>query len=222
VVLRSSHPAAAAKARPYLDWVRAGGGECRTVAPGTPRPLEDADGVLLTGGEDVAPSRYGQRNRYCERIDPERDAFEFNVIRAAWRRDLPLLAVCRGIQVLAVALGGALWQDLRREFAGAGTRVVHRGPRHTDAEHRLVIEPKSRLADLIAHRTITVNSHHHQGLSGAPDGTVAAARSADGLIEAIEYPTKRFVMGVQWHPERWPHPSSRAIMRAFLAACRGR
>jgi putative glutamine amidotransferase len=222
VVLKSDDPKIVAKAGPYLDWVRRGGGDPVIVVPDTRRPLAGVGGLLLIGGEDVAPERYGEVDRSCETINRERDAFEFTLIRSVLRRDLPTIAICRGVQILAVALRGTLYQDLPREATveSDAKRVIHRGPRHTDTVHRIRIEKGSGLADLIGARTITVNSHHHQAIRDVPKSARVAARSADGLIEAIELPGRRFVLGVQWHPERWPHPPSARIMKGFLAACR--
>jgi len=222
VALKSDDPKIVAKAGPYLDWVRRGGGDPVIVVPDTRRPLAGVGGLLLIGGEDVAPERYGEVDRSCETINRERDAFEFTLIRSVLRRDLPTVAVCRGIQILAVGLRGTLYQDIPREAAveSDAKRVAHRGPRHTDTAHRIRLEKGSRLADLIGARTITVNSHHHQAIRDVPKSARVAARSADGLIEAIELPGRRFVLGVQWHPERWTHASSEKIMKGFLAACR--
>ncbi|MBI3608388.1 MAG: gamma-glutamyl-gamma-aminobutyrate hydrolase family protein [Nitrospirae bacterium] len=222
VALKSDDPNIMAKADPYLDWIRRGGGEPVIVVPDTRRPLAGVKGLLLIGGEDVAPERYGEVDRHCERINRERDAYEFTLIRSVLRRDLPTIAVCRGIQILAVALGSTLYQDIRREVTieSNAKRVVHRGARQTDTAHRIRIEKDSALADVIGRRTITVNSHHHQAIRDVPRSVRVAARSEDGLIEAIELPRQRFVLGVQWHPERWPHPSSARIMKGFLAACR--
>ena len=222
VALKSDDPNIVAKAGPYLDWVLRGGGDPVIVLPDTRRPLAGVEGLLLLGGEDVAPERYGAVDRYCETINRERDAFEFTLIRSVLRRDLPTVAVCRGIQILAVALRGTLYQDIPREATvdSDAKRVAHRGPRHTDTAHRIRLEKGSRLADLLGARTITVNSHHHQAIRDVPECARVAARSADGLVEAIELPERRFVLGVQWHPERWPHPSSARIMKGFLAACR--
>jgi putative glutamine amidotransferase len=182
-----------------------------------------ARGLLFLGGEDIAPERYGERNQHCERINEPRDAFELDLLAAALKQDAPILAVCRGLQVLAVALGGALHQDIAvaQRAAGIRTRVVHRGPKHTDTAHRIAIEPESLLGWLVGRRTALVNSHHHQAVRSPGPATRAVAHASDGTIEAIEHASARFVLGVQWHPERWPHPSSDAIMKGFLTACAG-
>ena len=219
VALRARDPKIVRKAKRYLDWVERGGGAVRLVAPGEPRPLAGADGLLLLGGEDVAPDRYGEADRHCERINPQRDAFELALLRSALRKDLPILGICRGIQILAVALGGTLCQDLPAELPRGRSRVIHRGPRHTDSRHRIVLAKDTMLARLIGCDRVLVNSHHHQAVLALPPGMRVAARSADGVIEAIEHPDKKFVLGIQWHPERWPRESSEAILRGFLAVC---
>jgi putative glutamine amidotransferase len=221
VALRARDPKIVRKAKAYLDWVEGGGGAVRLVAPGEPRPLSGADGLLLLGGEDVAPERYGETDRHCERINPQRDAFELALLRSALRNDLPILGICRGVQVIAVVLGGTLLQDLPAERPRGRSRVIHRGPRRTDSRHRIVLAKGTALARLIGRDALLVNSHHHQAVRAMPTGVRVSARSADGVIEAIEHPGKKFVLGIQWHPERWPHKSSDAIMRGFLAACGG-
>jgi putative glutamine amidotransferase len=171
----------------------------------------------------VAPARYGEADRHCERVNEPRDAWELDLLPRALNRDLPILAVCRGIQVLAVALGGSLVQDLPAELRARGirSRVAHRGRGGADSTHRITIVPRTVLARLIPAKTTLVNSHHHQAVRAAPRGTRVSARAGDGAIEAIEHATRRFVLGVQWHPERWNRPSSAAVMRGFLAACAG-
>jgi putative glutamine amidotransferase len=219
VALRARDPKIIRKAKGYLDWVERGGGAVRLIAPGEPRPLSGAEGLLLLGGEDVAPEGYGETDRQCERINPQRDAFELALLRSALRKDLPILGICRGIQILAVALGGTLLQDLSAERPRGQSRVIHRGPRRTDSRHRIVLTKGTALARLIGRDALLVNSHHHQAVRAMPPGMRVSARSVDGVIEAIEHPDKKFVLGIQWHPERWPQPSSEAIMRGLLAAC---
>jgi putative glutamine amidotransferase len=118
-----------------------------------------------------------------------------------------------------VALGGTLLQDLPAELPRGRSRVIHRGPRRTDSRHRVTLEKGTALARLIGRNALLVNSHHHQAVRAMPPGVRVSARSADGVIEAIEHPDKKFVLGIQWHPERWPRESSEAILRGFLAAC---
>jgi putative glutamine amidotransferase len=222
LILKSRDSQVLRDVRPYLRWVTRSGGAACLVSLGEPVP-RSARGLLFLGGEDLAPERYGERNRHCERINEPRDAFELDLLATALKEDIPILAVCRGIQVLAVALGGTLYQDIpiaQRE-AGARSRVIHRGPKHTDSAHRIAIVAGSLLARLIGRRTALVNSHHHQAVRSLGPATRVVARASDGTIEAIEHASKRFVLGVQWHPERWPRPSSDAIMKGFLTACAG-
>ena len=206
----------------YSDWVSRGGGSFRIVTPEDQHPLDGVSGLLLTGGQDVSPDRYGEPNRYCVRVNAERDDFEIGLLRTAFRQDLPVLAICRGMQLLVVALGGTLYQDLGRELLKdrkASPTIGHRGSGHTDTTHEIKIQSGTRLAGLIGQETILVNSHHHQGIRSLPNNLLIAARSLDGLIEAVESPARRFVLGLQWHPERWQDNSSARIMKAFLAAC---
>ena len=222
LVLKSRDEKVLRDVQPYLQWITRGGGAPSLVSLGEPVP-RSARGLLFLGGEDVAPERYGERNRHCERINEPRDAFELDLLATALKEDVPILAVCRGIQVLAVALGGTLYQDIpiAQRAAGVRSRVTHRGPKHTDSTHRIAIAPGSLLARLTGRRTTLVNSHHHQAVRSLGSGTRVVARASDGTIEAIEHASNRFVLGVQWHPERWSHPSSDAIMKGFLTACAG-
>lgn len=223
VIVKSRDPKVLRDVNPYLRWVTRNHGQPALVFVGERVP-RSAQGILLLGGEDVDPARYGETNRHCERINHARDAFEWDVLDDALVRDLPILAVCRGIQVLAVALEGTLYQDLsiERREEGARSRVVHRGPKQTDSTHRVTIEPGTILARLIGRKTVLVNSHHHQAIRKMPPRARVAARATDGTIEAMEHSDHRFVMGIQWHPERWRHPSSDAIMKGLLEACVGR
>lgn len=222
VLVKSREPAVLRNVAPYLRWVVRGGG--RPVIVSLPQRLPaSAAGVLLLGGEDVAPARYGETDRHCERINAPRDAWELDLLPRTLERDMPILAVCRGVQVLAVALGGTLVQDLPIALAAQGvrSRVLHRGPKQTDSTHRITVGPRTLLARLIPTKTALVNSHHHQAVRTVSAKVRVSARSSDGTIEAIEHAGKRFVLGVQWHPERWNRPSSAAIMRGFLEVCGG-
>jgi putative glutamine amidotransferase len=223
VIVKSPDPKVLRDVNPYLKWLTRGGGTPHLTFLGSRVP-RFAQGLLLLGGEDVAPGRYGETNRHCEKINEPRDAFELDLLAESLDRNVPILAVCRGIQTLAVAMGGTLYQDidLDRREEGVRSRVAHRGPRETDSSHRVTLEPGTLLAGLINRRAILVNSHHHQSIRKIPPRARVAARSSDGIVEAIEHATNRFVLGVQWHPERWSHPSSDAIMKGFLEACVGK
>lgn len=175
------------------------------------------DGVILTGGADIHPSFYGQIVlERCGEIDEERDRFEMELVRAARSRDLPLLGICRGLQVVNVALGGSLYQDLsyRQE-----TDPAHQSPRERRGElaHRVTIVAGSRLAAILKATALDVTSTHHQVIRDlAPDLSVNAV-APDGVIEGIEGPG-RFVIAVHWHPERMVarHPEQLALFRALV------
>ena len=191
--------------KPYLDAVLRYGGEPLLTRPGGRAShagrLEGADGLMLTGGEDVAPARYGERvdpdaGVY---VNPERDAMEFELIREALERDMPVLAICRGMQLLNVFMGGKLIQHLDG----------HRGPdmeSEPSAFHRIYIAPGSKLAAVVGSGgTVRVNSIHHQGArepQKAPGLLASAYALDDGLIEGVELPDHRWAIGVQFHPER--------------------
>ncbi len=210
------------KAEGYAEWVLRGGGAYQLVVPGATGPLERVSGLLLTGGEDIDPAIYGEVNRCSKRVNPARDKFELDLLQEALSRDLPVLAVCRGMQLLTAALGGTLYQDLS-ELAPSlshGESVCHRGPKHTDTTHRVEVEPMTFLARSVGQDTLLVNSHHHQGVRNLPADLYISGRSRDGLIEAVEHRGKTCTLGIQWHPERWPDRSSDSIMIHFLAACK--
>jgi len=164
------------------------------------------DLLVLSGGADVSPKRYrAETSPKCSKVDLVRDEFEFRLIAAARRRRLPIVGVCRGCQILNVAFGGTLWQDLPSEFTNVVAEVKHRfgsyyRPADFPSAHAMNIVPGTRLAAAIGAADLAVNSHHHQAVKDLAPGFVVAARSPDGVIEAIEgtdYPA----FGIQGHPE---------------------
>jgi len=178
-------------------------------------------GVLLTGGGDLDPRHYGQKpHPKAGTPDSARDDLELAVARAAIERNVPILGICRGAQVLGVALGGQLVQDIGSELPAP----EEHSSRATDrtARHWVELAPGSRLAEVMHGRRIRVNSFHHQANSVLAPGVVRAAWCADGVTEAIEAEGARFVVGVQWHPERmWRRsPRQRRLFAAFFEACR--
>jgi putative glutamine amidotransferase len=185
--------------------------------------LEVIDGLILSGGADIHPSFYGQIVlERCGEIDEERDRFEVELIHASRSRDLPFFGICRGLQVLNVALGGTLYQDLSYR---SGTNPAHMSARERRGEpaHPVAITPGSRLACLIGSRELPVTSTHHQVIRDlAPDLAVSAV-APDGVIEAVEGPG-RFFLAVQWHPERMAHrhPEQLALFRALVEQAKGR
>lgn len=207
-----------------LSYVRAvahAGGRPLLLAP-TPADLADPtelldllDGVLVTGGADLDPDAYGEpAHAETEATSAERDAFELLLVRAAVERDLPCLGVCRGMQVVNVAYGGALEQHLPDRL----DHDIHRGENGDFAEHRVEIEPDS-LAALAAGATCaTVKSYHHQGVARVGDGLrVTAQAEGDGTAEAVEDARRRFMLGVLWHPEE---DEADRLIGAFVRACR--
>ncbi len=177
--------------------------EC--TPPGQPG-LGGCCGLVLAGGSDIEPSLYGQPNVAAKNPHPERDEMELRLIREALRLNLPILGICRGAQMLNVALGGTLVQDI--------------GDGHTGVRHGVRFEPGSKVAAIA--RPSTVNSRHHQAVDRLGDGLRVAVWSAeDNIVEAIEAPERRFVIAVQWHPEDLAvegEEEARALFAAFAAA----
>lgn len=163
---------------------------------------ERLDGVLLAGGGDVAPSCYGEPDHpKLGSVDEARDRVELTLTRWALEDRLPILAICRGIQVLNVAGGGTLYQDIEAQISGAVQHEYHRKRPRTYRAHGVVIEPGSRLAELVGVHEASVNSLHHQAVKEVAPGFRVTARAEDGVIEGIEYLADHFAVGVQWHPE---------------------
>lgn len=210
----------------YLSALEAAGGAPRIVEPST-EPASDlidaCDGLLLTGGADVDPAHYGDDERHPTlSLEAERDEYEIALARAAMARDLPVLAICRGVQLLNVAAGGTLFQDLPSQFPSS---VTHRVPEPVDQfVHTVSIAPGSKLSTLVGNGDggeIPVNSRHHQAVKQVAPGFVAVARAADGVVEGIEQPEKSFCIGVQWHPENfWKAGTFSSMFDGFVAAAR--
>jgi putative glutamine amidotransferase len=208
---------------PYEDALRAAGVEPVTVSPDDPAAsranlLEGAAGLLLMGGDDVNPARYGEeRGPETEEPDSGRDELECSLIQAALERDVPLLGICRGLQILNVQHGGTLVQHL-----DATARHRRRTPDRGLPAHPVRIVPGTLLAGIAGEDlTWDVNSRHHQAVARLGVGLRVSARDPeDGTIEAIERPDKRFCIAVQWHPENQSPTDARqaALFRAFAAA----
>jgi putative glutamine amidotransferase len=185
-----------------MDCVRVAGGQARAILATTPRPVDKVlnglDGLLLTGGVDVAPSVY-QNGSSKKALSGSRDSFEFPLLQQALDMNMPVLGICRGMQVINVALGGSLIQDLHTHKASG--KKGH----GKSAFHRIWVSPGSKLARILGSGgTVKVNSRHDQGLREAQKApsVLASAYSEDFLIEAIESLSHKWVIGVQWHPER--------------------
>jgi len=183
--------------------------------------LDRLDGLLLSGGPDILPARYGQDPQPgLGEVDAELDEMELTLAGLALESRLPILGICRGLQVLAVAGGGSLIQDIRAQVPGC---LRHDQPADKAVcTHRVRVEEPSRLREILGRGELWVNSGHHQAVETPPPGFKVAARAADGVIESLELPGERFVLGVQWHPEgtsAWDPPSLE-LFKAFIRACR--
>ena len=178
-----------------------------TLDTGILRELyQSCGGVLLTGGDDVDPVLFGEvPHEKTEGIDPVRDHVEMLMSQWAVADDKPLFAICRGIQVMNVALGGTLIQDVPSQHQDARFDIQHNGRYEAASRstvlHQVCVEPHSQLANIVGAGDVGVNSFHHQAAKKAGDGLIVTARSKDGLIEALEMPDRKFYLGVQWHPE---------------------
>ena len=164
--------------------------------------MSSCRGLVLSGGEDVDPARYGEApSPALGTITPERDEMEFNALACALGNGIPVFAICRGLQVLNVFLGGSLYQDIATEFAN---EILHqqRTPWSTKA-HAVSVERGTMLHDIVGADTFSINSFHHQALKDVAPGLRVAARAEDGLIEAAESVDGTWCLGVQWHPERY-------------------
>ena len=184
------------------------------------------DGIVFPGGADVAPEEYGEQPMdHLNVVEPERDRTELTLARWAFEDDLPVLGICRGQQLLNVALGGSLYQDLRHQ---AVTQVEHseaHGQGRAALVHRVRLDPDSRLAQLIDETSIDVNSLHHQAVKSVASRLRVTGKSDDGVIEAVESPERRFLIAVQWHPEEiddlpWVRRLFSGFARAALSGLR--
>lgn len=172
-------------------------------------------GLVLTGGLDMDPASYGEETQpVCGRRDPLRDRVELRLAHWCLESDLPLLAVCRGQQVLNVALGGTLFQDIASQVPGS---LVHNPrQRRNSITHDISIEPRSRLASILQCQSIGVNSMHHQAIRTVGRLLAVTAYAPDGVIEGVESPEHRFVVAVQFHPEELQDTDER-MQRLFAA-----
>ncbi|MFN7936130.1 MAG: gamma-glutamyl-gamma-aminobutyrate hydrolase family protein [Bryobacteraceae bacterium] len=198
---------------PYRDAVRAVGLEPVPILPPGIDSLQGLDGLLIAGGTDLNPSLYHQDSHPENEVpDDERDAMEIRLLQLALASNLPVLCICRGLQLFNVALGGDLLQHLDQT-------PLHRQRGVTDA-HPVDIVPGTRLAAIVGPHSFPVNSRHHQAAGRVAPGLIVSARSTDGIIEGLELPSHRFAVAVQWHPEdRVPERAEdTALFREFAVA----
>jgi putative glutamine amidotransferase len=186
------------------------------------RYLGVLDGLLLSGGVDIDPSCYGQEpHPQLGEVDTDRDATELPLLRQALAEDVPIFAICRGIQSLNVAMGGTLYQDLPAQFPSDIQHYQSKigKPRH-EFMHEISLAPDTRLRSVIEAECMPVNSFHHQALLDVAEGLIVTAHAPDGVIEAVESPTHRYLVGVQFHPEDTApcDENSRRLFSAFVRA----
>jgi putative glutamine amidotransferase len=205
----------------YVQAVRAAGLTPLIVPPLSPEELEPivgvARGIVFTGGEDIDPTEYGATNAGSHEPHRERDKFELELVRLAHERNLPTLAICRGIQVVNVALGGTLVQDIATECPST---IEHdQSDQRALRVHDVYVESGSKLANAVGATKIVVNSSHHQSIATVAEGLAVTARSPDGIIEGAEWQGDFWwMLGVQWHPEELIADSEewdRGLFRAF-------
>ncbi len=206
----------------YIEAIQAFNGS-PLILPSIPKKkeilkyLSVIDGLLLTGGGDIGPLIYGDNPRKeLGSVDPDRDEFEYEIIKLAMERDLPILGICRGAQILNVSAGGDLYQNIYSEVEGV-IKHYQNAPRWAGT-HNIEIESGSQLKDMIGEENVAVNSFHHQAIKEVAPGFNVSARAQDQIIEGIECQGLSFVIGVQWHPETmWKkHPIFKNLFKSLV------
>jgi len=201
----------------FIRWaVRRAGGLPLRMTPNKPRSGKKLDGVIISGGDDIAPDLYGGiRHGTAVSMDSARDAFEMKMLKHALASNLPVLGICRGAQLINVVLGGNLHQDLRQ------MRHITSNRRSLLPCKTVAIRPQSRLSKIQNLRRNRVNSLHHQSVAKRGQNLKISAIDSDGIVQAIERPADSWLLGVQWHPEYLPYKrTQRALFSALVAACR--
>ena len=211
---------------PYMSHLEINGAIPVMIQPTTrletlEETLKRLDGVLLTGGPDVHPAYYGESVLpECGYICAERDEIDCFIAKRAIELDMPVFGICRGHQVINATFGGALYQDIPSQLK---TKTNHRPGREPDyIAHDITFTPGNIMAKYLGKDTFPVNSFHHQAVKIPAPGLEIAATSPDGVVEAIYHKEKRFVWGVQWHPEKFNHDNylSKKLFTAFIDACK--
>jgi putative glutamine amidotransferase len=205
----------------YVRCVRAAGGRAALIPPGEPDPsglLDAVSGLVLTGGGDIDPSVWGgTTHETVYMTDRARDSLELALARLAVERGTPLLAICRGMQVLNVALGGSLHVHVPDVV---GEAVLHRVPPRGPIPHKVTVDPTSDLSQILGATDIEPMSWHHQAVDRLGDGLRAIAWAPDGVVESVELARHPWLVAVQWHPELTAatDPTQAALFDAFVAA----
>lgn len=180
--------------------------------------LSRLDGLLLSGGIDVHPSRYGEEvHPLTQEVDIELDEFEITLASWAIQQDIPVLGVCRGMQLINVVLGGTLYQDIDDQYPNSIAHSNRHLP-HTHLAHHIIVEPGSRMETILGAREVRVNSLHHQAIKDPGKGVCITGRAPDGVPELLEVTSYRFVMAVQSHPEEIYsiEPAFKRLFSAFV------
>jgi putative glutamine amidotransferase len=210
----------------YVEGVAGAGGAPVVLPPGDEGAAEavigSLDGLLLSGGSDLDPGYYGEEPVPELGITlPERDAFEMALVGMALRRGIPIFGICRGMQVLNVALGGTLYQDLPSQWDRDLLKHKQDTPKWQPT-HEVAVEHGSYMAEVMERGLVKVNSYHHQGIKDLADGLVATGYSTDGVVEAVEAGdlSERWLLGVQWHAEamRGAGPQQASLFEAHVSA----
>ena len=181
--------------------------------------IDRLNGLILSGGPDVNPKFYGEHPlASLEDTDEGLDLMELKIAKMAFKKDVPILAICRGIQVLNVSQGGTLYQDITHEVPES-INHIQKADKSVNT-HSIQIHKKTILFNIFKREEIWINGKHHQAIKGLGQGLIASAHAPDTIIEAVEHPNKRFVLGVQWHPEgTWETDLySKRLFRAFIQA----
>jgi putative glutamine amidotransferase len=181
--------------------------------------LDGLDGIVLAGGDDCDPSEYGEeKHPSCEPMDPRRQRNDVGLAKLARERGIPTLGICLGVQVMNVAAGGTLIQDIGSAIE---TDIDHASEPSDRHRHEVHIDSSTKLGRILGARELNVNSSHHQAVGRVASGLNIAAQAPDGVVEALEDPSHPFYVGVQWHPEDMPGESSAsALFGAFVEAAR--
>lgn len=220
-----SPPGKRERAFTFLTYVEAlrRAGAIPVLVPPQPENAKDLvnelDGVLLAGGDDCDPSLFGEeRHPTVEPMDPRRQTNDVSLAKAARERGIPTLGICLGVQVMNVAAGGSLVQDIDSQME---TEIQHASEPEDRARHDVLVEQGTRLAGILGERELNVNSSHHQAIKRVGGGLRVTALAPDGVIEGLEDPKHPFYVGVQWHPEDMGGESSATgIFGAFVDAAR--